>query len=132
MADHDHEPVRATSPAFLLGGAAVAILLIVVAFIVDSSFGWAVIVLFAICGAAALGYRVITSRAGSAGGTDDADSTSSVPHQEPRGERPLGDTPEAHDEVNPHDLPLDNPGREEAEELSGGPEGTTRGPLPGG
>jgi hypothetical protein len=40
-------------------------------------------------------------------------------------ERPLGDTPEAHDEVNPHDLPLDNPARHEAEEQAAG--GETRG-----
>lgn len=28
----------------------------------------------------------------------------------------LGDTPEAHAEINPHDLPIDHPGREAAEE----------------
>jgi hypothetical protein len=38
-----------------------------------------------------------------------------------------GDTPEAHDEVSPHDLPLDHPGREEAERLAGDEDGTTRG-----
>jgi hypothetical protein len=86
-----------------------------------------VLILAAVCAAAFAGFRVITQRGG-----DDADSTASVPTQEPRGERPLGDTPEAHDEINPHDLPLDHPGREEAEELAGGSEGTTRGPLPGG
>ena len=45
----------------------------------------------------------------------------------PDDERPLGDTPEAHDEINPHDIPLDNPGRKEAERLAGGEDGTTRG-----
>jgi hypothetical protein len=45
----------------------------------------------------------------------------------PDDERPLGDTPEAHDEINPHDIPLDNPGRQEAERLAGGKEGTTEG-----
>ena len=45
----------------------------------------------------------------------------------PDDERPLGDTPEVHDEINPHDIPLDNPGRKEAERLAGGEEGTTRG-----
>ena len=39
----------------------------------------------------------------------------------------LGDTPEAHDEVNPHDLPQDHPGRVAAEQQAGGTEGTTRG-----
>ena len=42
-------------------------------------------------------------------------------HDEPLGPatpdhaRPLGDTPEAHDEISPHDLPLDSPGRKAAE-----------------
>jgi len=44
----------------------------------------------------------------------------------PDEETPLGDTPEAHDEINPHDLPKDHPGREQAERLAG-QEGTTRG-----
>ncbi len=41
----------------------------------------------------------------------------------------LGDTPEAHDEISPHDLPPDHPGRGKAEELAGGEEGTTRGDV---
>jgi hypothetical protein len=45
----------------------------------------------------------------------------------PDEERPLGDTPEAHDEINPHDIPKDNPGRQEAERLAGGEDGTTGG-----
>lgn len=40
---------------------------------------------------------------------------------------PLGDTPEAHDEVNPRDLPPDHPARREAERQSGGDQGTTQG-----
>lgn len=38
-----------------------------------------------------------------------------------------GDTPEAHDELSPHDLPKDHPGRAEAERQAGGPGGTTPG-----
>jgi hypothetical protein len=45
----------------------------------------------------------------------------------PDDETPLGDTPEAHDEISPHDLPPDHPGRREAERQSGGEDGTTRG-----
>ena len=45
----------------------------------------------------------------------------------PDDETDLGDTPEAHDEVSPHDLPPDHPGRHKAEELAGGEDGTTRG-----
>lgn len=39
----------------------------------------------------------------------------------------LGDTAEAHDEINPHDLPLDHPGREAAAEEAGDSAGTARG-----
>jgi hypothetical protein len=35
--------------------------------------------------------------------------------------RPLGDTPEAHDEITPHDLPKDHPGRKAAEAQAEGP-----------
>ena len=44
----------------------------------------------------------------------------------PDDETPLGDTPEAHDEINPHDLPKDHPGREQAERIAG-ERGTTEG-----
>src|SRR4051794_33026574 len=42
-------------------------------------------------------------------------------------DRPLGDTPEAHDEINPRDLPPDNPARHEAERRVGEEGGETRG-----
>ena len=45
----------------------------------------------------------------------------------PDDETPLGDTPEAHDEITPHDLPLDHPGREEAERRAGGEDRITHG-----
>lgn len=54
-------------------------------------------------------------------------------HEEPLGpmtpdeETELGDTPEAHDEISPHDLPLDHPGRPAAEREAHGEEGTTEG-----
>ncbi len=48
-------------------------------------------------------------------------------HLIPDNETAAGDTPEAHDEINPHDLPPDHPGRQAAEEKAGGEEGTTRG-----
>jgi hypothetical protein len=37
-------------------------------------------------------------------------------------DRPLGDTPEAHDEINPRDIPRDNPARHEAERRTEGAE----------
>jgi hypothetical protein len=45
----------------------------------------------------------------------------------PDDERPAGDTPEAHDEIVPEDLPKDHPGRQEAERLAAEGDGTTRG-----
>ena len=69
--------------------------------------------------------------------SDDEEREHAPPHdkdaKEPLGpftpddETPAGDTPEAHDEISPHDLPPDHPGREEAERAAGGSTGTTRG-----
>ena len=42
-------------------------------------------------------------------------------------ETDLGDTPEAHDEIVPEDLPKDHPGRREAERLAAEGDGATRG-----
>jgi len=39
----------------------------------------------------------------------------------------LGDTPEAHDEIIPEDLPKDHPGRQEAERQAAEGDGTVRG-----
>jgi hypothetical protein len=46
--------------------------------------------------------------------TDDAD-------------RPAGELSESHDEISPHDLPIDHPGRKATEHAAGGEEGTTKG-----
>ena len=45
----------------------------------------------------------------------------------PDDETALGDTPEAHDEISPRDLPPGHPGRQEAEREAGSGGGTTRG-----
>jgi hypothetical protein len=45
----------------------------------------------------------------------------------PDSRRPLGDTPEAHDEIIPEDLPKDHPGRHEAERQAAEGDGTARG-----
>ena len=42
-------------------------------------------------------------------------------------DRPLGDTAQAHDEISPHDLPRDSPGRRAAERQAARRGGTTRG-----
>ncbi|HEX2086133.1 MAG TPA: hypothetical protein VHF89_10660 [Solirubrobacteraceae bacterium] len=53
---------------------------------------------------------------------DDAMSDEDEPipsaHLIPDDRTPAGDTPEAHDEINPHDLPTDHPGRQAAEEMA--------------
>jgi hypothetical protein len=56
----------------------------------------------------------MTGEAGEAGASGEDDTA-------------VGDTAEAHDEINPHDLPVDHPGREAAEEQARGEAGTTRG-----
>ena len=47
-----------------------------------------------------------------------SDETEPLPssHLIPDNETAAGDTPEAHDEINPHDLPAGHPGRQAAEE----------------
>jgi hypothetical protein len=45
----------------------------------------------------------------------------------PDDETALGDTPEAHDEIVPEDLPKDHPGRQEAERQAASGDGTVRG-----
>jgi hypothetical protein len=114
-------------PALTALGVLLGIAVIVVAFVVDSEIGIPVLILVLVCVGAALAYRVI---AGSNRSAERDSEDAGPPKPSPDRERPLGDTPEAHDEVSPHDLPPDHPGREEAEEVAGGSEGTTRGPLP--
>ena len=57
----------------------------------------------------------------------DSESSEPLGPVTPDDETALGDTPEAHDELSPHDLPPGHPGREEAERQAGGGEGTTGG-----
>ncbi len=42
-------------------------------------------------------------------------------------DRPVGDTPEAHDEIIPEDLPKGHPGRAEAERQAAEGDGTVHG-----
>jgi hypothetical protein len=57
----------------------------------------------------------------------DSESSEPLGPMTPDEETALGDTPEAHDEISPHDLPPGHPGRDEAERLAGGEDGVTRG-----
>ena len=63
---------------------------------------------------------------------DDAPTDAPAKRPEPSArdaKRPLGDTPEAHDEITPHDLPRDHPGRNEAEHQAAEGGGVTRGDI---
>ena len=118
---------RRRFPALLALGAALGAIVVVVAFISDAGLAWPLLILFALCLACAVAYRLL---AGS--NRDESDHTDSVPKQPATRERPLGDTPEAHDELSPHDLPPGSPGRRAAEHQAGGLGGTTTGHREGG
>jgi hypothetical protein len=86
-----------------------------------------VVLLAAICIGVFAVYR--TAGTSSDAATDNADGT---PRLRAEGNRPLGDTPQAHDEINPHDLPPDHPGRHAAEDMAEGDDGSTSGMTSGG
>jgi hypothetical protein len=58
---------------------------------------------------------------------EDQDAREPLGAATPVDERPLGDTPEAHDEIVPEDLPKDHPGRAEAERQASEGDGVARG-----
>ncbi|MDX6731317.1 MAG: hypothetical protein QOC54_1265 [Baekduia sp.] len=57
------------------------------------------------------------------------DHTDPVPGLGADDQRPLGDTPDAHDEIIPQDLPKDHPGRQAVEEEAAALGGATPGPT---
>ena len=114
-------------PMLLIFGVLMALAVNLAAFILLGDLGWAVLLLTVILVIAAVGMRVV-----SGSNRDDADSSDNVLKQPASGDRPLGDTPEAHDEISPHDLPLSNPGRHTAEKMAEGAGGTTSGHDAGG
>jgi hypothetical protein len=79
------------------------------------------VVLALLLGGYALVNRALTRRVVQRDGSLEeamSDNTDAVPstHLIPDDETAAGDTPEAHDEINPHDLPIDHPARAAAEE----------------
>jgi hypothetical protein len=115
-------------PSLLGLGVLFAVAVNVAAFIADVEFGIPVLILTVICILAAVAFRVVAG--GSRGGRgSDSDSESNFPRQEARFERPLGDTPEAHDEISVHDIPVDAPERHRTEDVAQGKEQVTRGPI---
>ena len=123
---------EARFPALLIFGLlGLAVVAVVAGIALGAEFVIPVLVLAALCALVAIGYRMLAggNRASEGG---EADSTESVPAQPANDSRPLGDTPEAHDEINVHDLPLDNPGRHHTEAMAGDEDATTRGMSAGG
>ena len=92
-----------------------------------------VVVLAALVLGYALLNRALAQRVIKRDGSMDAalsDHEDAVPgaHLIPDGETPLGDTPEAHDEIIPEDLPKSHPGRQAAEQqAAAAASGTTEG-----
>ena len=78
-------------------------------------------VLFGIVALGLLGHLLFRKRVEQTGG----DTTLPASHIEADDSTALGDTEQAHDEVSPHDLPPDHPGRHEAERQARG--GVTEG-----
>lgn len=113
--------------ALLAVGAGLGTVVVIAAFVADAGSAWPLLILFALCLAVAVVYRRIARS-----NRDDADHTDSFPKQPATRSRPLGDTPEAHDELSPRDIPLGSPARRAAEEQAGGLAGTTRGNRHGG
>ena len=125
-ADRNRTP-GPTFPAALVGGVVAAVIVIGVAWAaLGAEAAIPITILAVILVGAAIAFRTIgTSRMAA------SDNRDNVPRLNAEGERPLGDTPQAHDEISPHDLPPDHPGRHAAEEMAG-PEGTTSGMAAGG
>jgi hypothetical protein len=113
---------RQRFPALVAVGAGLGAVVVIVAFLTNAGLAWPLLILFVLCLAVAVVYRLIARSS-----RDDADHTDSFPKQPATRSRPLGDTPEAHDELSPHDIPLYSPARRPAEHQAGGHAGTTRG-----
>jgi hypothetical protein len=83
----------------------------------------AVVLAALIFGYAALNWTATKRMEAKHDSLDDAMSDEDEPipsaHLIPDDSTPAGDTPEAHDEINPHDLPRDHPGRQAAEDRAG-------------
>ena len=122
-----------TGPAFpagLVGGLLAAVVVIAVAWAtMGAEVAIPITILAVICAGVAIAYRTM----GTAGPRAASDSSEGgLPTLPTDSERPLGDTPQAHDEINPHDLPPDHPGRHAAERMASSGEGSTAGMAEGG
>jgi hypothetical protein len=101
----------------ILGVLLAAVAVFVVAALLTGDAIWVVpvLILLAVVAVAAAGHLGLRKRVEQTGG-DTALPAAHVEHDE---QTALGDTPEAHDELSPHDLPVDHPGRQAAERQAG-------------
>ncbi len=128
MASDRSSATGPTFPVALIGGLVAAVVVIAVAWAaMGAEVAIPITILAVICAVVAIVYRTAQTR----GAETAADSTEGgLPTLPTDQGRPLGDTPDAHDEINPHDLPPDHPGRHAAEEMAQG--GETAGMSEGG
>jgi hypothetical protein len=81
----------------------------------DAIWAVPVLILLGIVGLMFAGQAALKKRVEQTGG----DTTLPAAHVEAEDSTDLGDTAQAHDEISPHDLPVDHPGRQEAERQAG-------------
>lgn len=101
----------------VLGVLLVALAAFVVAALLTGDAIWVVpvLVLLGVVAVAFAGHLGLSKHVEATGG----DTALPASHIEGDEATALGDTPEAHDELSPHDLPVDHPGRQEAERRAG-------------
>ncbi len=111
-------------PTLVIAGLLLAVAVIIVAWaVLGAEYALPLVILGGLCLVGLVGFRLISSRNRDPAASEEG----GLPAQAPDPTRPLGDTAEAHDEINPHDFPLYNPGRRTAEMMAAGPSNTTRG-----
>lgn len=96
----------------------------------SSGFLVPVVILAAIVALGAGGFALLSRNKAQRAGDPASDASDPVPGTAfaTDDQTPLGDTPEAHDEISPHDLPMGHPGRAAAARMAAdSADGTTRG-----
>jgi hypothetical protein len=122
--DQFRGPEKVRFPALLALAVIAFVIVAIVAATQDPEWAIPVLILLGVVIAAVLGMRLL-----SGSNRAEGDHTDRIPKQPTNPSRPLGDTTEAHDELSPHDVPKDSPIRPSVEAESGGPGGTTSGPV---
>lgn len=127
MADRKRLETGPVFPIYLVAGLVAMVVLAIIAWIA-LSWGFAVVILAlaALLAGVAVFYRMLAGRG------SEEHPQGGLPKLPADAGRPVGDTKEAHDEINPRDFPHDSVNRKPAEAIAGGEEGTTGGLDQGG